>query len=104
MGVWREWPGSQIRRRRRPGVTAAPTTAAFATGDGPGVTALVTTAALATGARTTPTRPTRPRRSGMSGSLCFECLVRLDRGHDGLGGDAAVGDQLTSGSAYGRCE
>ena len=33
----------------RPGVTAAPTTAVLATGDGPGVTALATTAVLATG-------------------------------------------------------
>jgi hypothetical protein len=58
----------QIRRRRRPGVTAAVTTAALATGAGPGVTARVTTAAFATGAPTTPTRPTRDRRSGMSHS------------------------------------
>src|SRR6478752_3026088 len=40
--------------RRRPGVTAAPTTAAFATGDGPGVTAAPTTAAFATGERPGP--------------------------------------------------
>ena len=65
----RERAGAQIRRRRRPGLTAAPTTAALATGEGPGVTALVTTAALATGARTTPTRPRRPGPNGMSGSF-----------------------------------
>jgi len=46
-------------RRRRPGVTAAATTAVFAIGDGPGVTAAATTAVLATGAPMTPTRPTR---------------------------------------------
>jgi len=51
-----------MRRRLRPGVTAAPTTAAFATGDGPGVTALATTAVFATGAPTTPLLPTRPGR------------------------------------------
>ena len=39
----------QIRLRPRPGVTAAATTAVFATGDGPGVTALATTAVFATG-------------------------------------------------------
>src|SRR5207249_4501695 len=46
-------------RRLLPGVTAAATTAVFATGDGPGVTAAATTAAFATGAPTTPTLPTR---------------------------------------------
>src|SRR4051795_1114732 len=87
--------------RRRPGVTAAPTTAAFATGDGPGVTALVTTAALATGAPNTPCLPTRAGLSGMSSSDCFE-LVRLDGGDDGLDGDPPVGDQLAAGAACGR--
>ncbi len=38
---------------------AAPTTAAFATGEGPGVSAAPTTAAFATGAPMTPVRPTR---------------------------------------------
>ena len=90
----------QIRRRRpRPGVTTAPTTAAFATGEGPGVTALVTTAALATGAPTTPTRPLRPGPTGMSSSLCFECFVRLDGGDDGLGGDTAVRNELSTGAS-----
>src|SRR5215218_2651634 len=61
----------QMRRRRpgRPGVTAAATTAVFATGAGPGVTALATTAVraavLATGAPTTPTLPTRAALSGI---------------------------------------
>src|SRR3954470_21193867 len=85
-----EW--TQMRRRRGPGVTAAVTTAALATGAGPGVTARVTTAAFATGAPTTPTRPTRPGRTGISRSCGFECLVRLDGSEDGLHGDAAVGD------------
>jgi len=51
----------QMRRlpTPRPGVTAAATTAVFATGEGPGVTALATTAVFATGWPMTPTRPTR---------------------------------------------
>jgi len=40
-------------------LTAAATTAVFATGEGPGVTALATTAVFATGARITPTLPLR---------------------------------------------
>ena len=40
---------AQIRLRPRPGVTAAATTAVFATGEGPGVTAFATTAVFATG-------------------------------------------------------
>src|SRR5215207_296263 len=59
----------------RPGVTAAPTTAAFATGERPGLTAAPTTAALATGAWTTPTRPTRAALSGISCSRRLEGLV-----------------------------
>jgi hypothetical protein len=56
----------QIRRRApRPGVTAAATTAVFATGEGPGETAFATTAVLATGWPMTPTRPTRPGPRGM---------------------------------------
>ena len=78
-----------------PGETAAPTTAALATGDGPGVTAAVTTAALAT----------RDGRSGMSGSLCRKSgFVRLDGGDDGLDGDPAVGDQLPARMADGGPE
>src|SRR3954468_24987164 len=93
-----------MRRRRRPGVTAAPTTAAFATGEGPGLTALATTAVFATGARTTPTLPTRPGLSGMSGSCGFECIVGLDGRDDGLDRDASVGEELPSGAARGRRE
>ena len=91
-------------RRRLPGVTAAPTTAAFATGDGPGLTAEATTAALATGAPTTPTRPTRAALSGMSRSSRFERFVSLERGDDRLDGNAAVGDELTAGAPCGRSE
>src|SRR3954471_4512367 len=93
-----------MRRRPRPGVTAAPTTAALATGACTGdATAAVTTAALATGAPTTPTRPTRAALS-MSGSCLLEGLVGLQGGDDRLDGDPAVGDQLTA-SAPGRgCE
>src|SRR4051812_5455026 len=108
-------------RRRRPGVTAAPTTAAFATGDGPGLTAAPTTAAFATGdgpglmaapttaafatgAPTTPTRPLRPGRRGTSDSLRFELGVSFDGGEDGLDRDAAVGDQLATRVAGGRRE
>src|SRR3954449_8583139 len=97
--------GLQIRRRPgRPGVTAAPTTAAFATGDGPGVTALATTAAFATGAPTTPTLPTRPGLNGMSASYRLGNLVSLDRGDDGLDGDSPVRDQLAAGATSGRRE
>src|SRR5690349_17599382 len=85
-------------RRRRPGVTAAATTAVFATGDGPGETALATTAVLATGWPMTPTRPTRPGLMGMSGSFARGDFVRLDRGDDGLDGDASGRDQLTAGT------
>src|SRR4051812_31390639 len=99
-----EGPEAQMRRRPRPGVTAAPITAALATGAGPGVTARVTTAALATGAPTTPTRPTRAARMGISGSLGGECLVGLDGGEDGLDRDAAVGDELSAGATRGRGE
>src|SRR4051812_29443361 len=91
-------------RRRRPGVTTAPTTAALATGDGPGRTAAVTTAALATGAPTTPTRPLRPGRRGMSDSLGLEIGVGFDGGNDGLNRDAAICDQLASRVAGGRRE
>src|SRR4051812_16728483 len=91
-------------RRRRPGVTAAPTTAALATGDGPGRTAAVTTAALATGAPTTPTRPTRPGRRGTSDSLGLELGVGFDGGDDGLDRDAAIGDQLATRMAGGGRE
>src|SRR6266480_3827748 len=63
-----------MRRRRPtpPGVTAAATTAVFATGEGPGVTALATTAVLATGWPMTPTLPTRAGLTGMS--VPFGCV------------------------------
>ena len=92
-------PGLQIRRRRptpRPGVTAAATTAVFATGEGPGDTAFATTAVLATGCPITPTRPARAALSGISDSFCCECFVGLDRGDDGLNGYPSVRDQLTA--------
>ena len=57
--------------------TAAPTTAAFATGDGPGVTALVTTAALATGAPTTPTSSSASGREWHVRLLWFRGLGPL---------------------------
>src|SRR4051794_9341019 len=93
----------------RPGDTAAPTTAALATGEGPGLTAAVTTAALATGAPMTPT-PRRPGPSGISHSCCFERgvrvvgLVGLDGGDDRLDRDPAVGDELPAGATHRRSE
>src|SRR3954468_24239891 len=82
----------------RPGVTAAATTAVFATGDGPGLTAFATTAVLATGWPMTPTRPTRAALTGISGSYG---RIGLDRGDDCLHGYPSVGDQLAAGAA--RC-
>src|SRR3954469_25317119 len=91
-----------MRRRRpgRPGVTAAATTAVFATGAGPGVTALATTAVLATvlatGAPTTPTLPTRAALRGISVSYARECVIGLDGGDDRLDGNPSGGDQLAA--------
>src|SRR3982750_3709272 len=93
-----------MRRRPRPGVTAAATTAVFATGDGPGVTAAATTAVLATGCPMTPTRPTRAARTGMSASYGLELAAGSDGGDDGLDRDAPVGDELTTGAPSGRRE
>src|SRR3954463_14330725 len=90
-------PLPQIRLRPRPGVTAAATTAVLARGDGPGVTAAATTAVLATGAPMTPTLPTRAARSGISDSLGDEVAIGLNRGNDGLDGNAPIGDQLSTG-------
>src|SRR3954471_21521032 len=91
-----------MRRRPRPGVTAAPTTAALATGACTGdATAAVTTAALATGAPTTPTRPTRAALS-LSGSCLREGLGGLERGDDRLDRNAPVRDELASGAAVCR--
>ena len=69
-------PRPEIRRRRRPGVTAAATTAVFATGEGSGVTAFATTAVFATGWPMTPTLPTRARLSGIVRLLRSQVLRR----------------------------
>src|SRR3954467_11538997 len=92
------------RRRPRPGVTAAATTAVFATGAGPGVTAFATTAVLATGWPMTPTLPTRAALSGMSVSVGRRCFIGLDRGDDRLNRNPSVGDQLPAGTPGGGCE
>src|SRR6185436_3326016 len=95
-----------MRRRRPalPGVTAAATTAVFATGAGPGVTALATTAVFATGCPMTPTRPTRPGPRGISVSFGRGCFVGLDGGDDRLDRDPSVCDQLAARPPRGRCE
>src|SRR6185295_16816321 len=95
-----------MRRRRPalPGVTAAATTAVFATGDGPGETALATTAVFATGAPMTPTLPTRAALSGISVSSVRRSFIGLDRGDDGLNRNPSVGDQLTAGLPHRRRE
>src|SRR4029079_10477262 len=85
-----------MRRRRRPGVTAAATTAVFATGDGPGETAFATTAVLATGWPMTPTRPTRAGPRGISVSFRCAGFIGLDGGDDVLNGSPSGGDQLTA--------
>src|SRR6478736_1656606 len=74
------------RRAGRPGVTAAATTAVFATGEGPGETALATTAVLATGWPMTPTLPTRAALSGISVSFGCRRFVGLDGGDDHANG------------------
>src|SRR5213083_2540816 len=83
----------------RPGVTAAATTAVFATGDGPGETAFATTAVFATGWPMTPTRPTRAGLIGMSGSHIRGCFIGLDRGDDRLNRYPSVGDELAARAA-----
>src|SRR6476619_1149296 len=96
-----------MRRRRPtplPGVTAAATTAVFATGAGPGVTALATTAVFATGWPMTPTRPTRAGPRGMSVSFGRRCFISLDGGDDRLNGNPSGGDQLATRAARSRCE
>ena len=85
-------------------MTAAATTAVFATGAGPGVTAFATTAVFATGCPMTPTRPTRAGLSGMFSLLGLQCVVGFDRGDDRLDGNAPVGDQLAAGAARSRRE
>src|SRR3954452_15950198 len=93
-----------MRRRRRPGVTAAATTAVLATGAAPGVTAFATTAVLATGWPMTPTRPTRAALSGMSGSCGLEVFVGLDRGDDRLDRNPAIRDELAARVSRRRCK
>src|SRR6188472_2642434 len=95
-----------MRRRRPtlPGVTAAATTAVFATGEGPGETALATTAVFATGWPMTPTLPTRAALSGISVSFRRSCFIGLDGGDDRLNGDPSVRDQLTTRTTRRRCE
>src|SRR4051812_1332088 len=95
-----------MRRRRtpRPGVTAAATTAVFATGAGPGVTALATTAVFATGWPMTPTLPTRAALRGISVSCGCGRFIGLDGGDDRLNRDPSVGDQLTTRASRRRCE
>jgi len=88
-------------RRRLPGVTAAATTAVFATGEGPGLTARATTAVFATGARITPTLPTRPGLIGISSSLGRRCFVSLDGGDDRLDRNPSGGDELAAGAPRG---
>src|SRR3954452_21024391 len=92
------------RRPTRPGVTAAATTAVFATGDGLGVTALATTAVFATGWPMTPTLPTRAALRGMSDSFGCGGFICFDRGDDRLNGDPSVGDQLATRTSRCRCE
>src|SRR5438105_10138400 len=96
----------QMRRRPipRPGVTAAATTAVFATGEGPGETALATTAVFATGWPMTPTLPTRAALSGISISLARRCFIGLNGGDDRLNRNACVRDQLTTRTARRRCD
>src|SRR6187549_4126555 len=95
-----------IRRRRPalPGVTAAATTAVFATGEGPGETALATTAVFATGWPMTPTLPTRAALSGISVSFARRCFIGLDGGDDRLNRNPSVRDQLTARAARRRRE
>src|SRR5436305_14643455 len=90
----RRWTQMRRRRRPRPGVTAAATTAVFATGEGPGETALATTAVFATGWPITPTLPTRAALSGISVSFSCSCFIGLDRGDDRLNRNPPVRDQL----------
>src|SRR3954452_4035130 len=92
------------RRPTRPGVTAAATTAVFATGEGPGETALATTAVFATGWPMTPTLPTRPGPRGISFSFGRGCFIGLDGGDDRLNWNPSVGDQLAARASRCRCE
>src|SRR3954451_2214431 len=88
----------------RPGVTAAATTAVFATGEGLGETAFATTAVFATGWPMTPTLPTRAALSGLSVSSDRSCITGLYGRDDRLNGNPPVGDQLTTRPARRRCK
>src|SRR4051812_15304310 len=92
------------RRRPLPGVTAAATTAVFATGEGPGETALATTAVFATGWPITPALPTRAALRGISVSFGRRCFIGLDGGDDRLNGNPSVRDQLTTRATRRRCK
>src|SRR3954463_8226247 len=92
------------RRPALPGVTAAATTAVFATGEGPGETALATTAVFATGWPMTPTLPTRAALRGMSVSFACSCFIRFDGGDDRGNGNPPVRDQLPTRTARRRCK
>jgi len=81
-------------------VTAAATTAVFATGEGPGETAFATTAVFATGWPMTPTLPTRPGLSGISVSFDRIYFIGLDGGDDRLNRNPSVRDQLTTGMPH----
>src|SRR5580765_4786712 len=91
-------------RLRRPGVTAAATTAVLATGEGPGETALATTAVFATGAPMTPTLPLRAALSGISVSFGRRRFIGLDGGDDRLDGNPSVGNQLAARASRRRGE
>src|SRR6187401_1032552 len=93
-----------MRLRPRPGVTAAATTAVFATGDGPGETALATTAVFATGWPMTPTLPTRAALRGISFSFARRRFIGLDGGDDRLNRNPSACAQLTARTACRRCE
>src|SRR6476659_4120874 len=95
-----------MRRRRPtlPGVTAAATTAVFATGEVPGETALATTAVFATGWPMTPTLPTRAALRGISVSFGRRCFIGIDGGDDRLNRNPSVGDQLATRAPRRRCE
>ena len=88
---------ASVWSRPGPGLdTAAPTTAALATGDGPGVTAAVTTAALA--------RRDADARHDQTPFGDEGRFVGLDRGDDGLDRDPALGDELAAGATHCRAE
>ena len=90
--------------RRRPGLTAAPTTAALATGDGPGGDRCGDDRGLGDGGADDADPSDSCWSSGMSGSCRSSSSSASMRGDDRLDGDAAVGDQLAAGAAGGGRE